>query len=361
MKFMRTKQPITLPLARLSPAEPSRAGWRRARVALRWIATALLLAWLARSADWRSVGPTLAAASPTWILAAAGCYVASQFASVARWRLLVHAIGIGGTYSRLLTAYFEGMFVNICLPTSIGGDLLKVLRIGGLRNKTVAATTVIADRAAGVVALIILLGLGVLLRFRDSLPTGTVPLTVIVLPILGAAPLIGIRRILQHFAKSENVAGRLVRAIPLLTAAPWPRVLGWALIVQGLNVAALAAAAQAIGATITFSGLLVATELASLATALPLSIAGVGVREATLPVLLAADGVPRSVAIALGITWSAIVLSVGIIGGLGHIIEQRRASGDASKLRILNPRSVTPEENDGRATGRDQRNQSAAA
>ena len=33
--------------------------------------------------------------------------------------------------------------------------------------------------------------------------------------------------------------------------------------------------------------------LASLATALPLSIAGVGVREATLPMLLAADGVDR--------------------------------------------------------------------
>jgi uncharacterized membrane protein YbhN (UPF0104 family) len=225
------------------------------------------------------------------------------------------------------------MFVNICLPTSIGGDLLKVVRIGGPRNKTIAATTVVADRAAGVVALVILLGLGVLLRFRDKLPTGTVPLTVVALPILGTAALIGIRRILKHFAKSENVAGRLVRAIPLLTSAPWPRVLGWALIVQGLNVAALAAAAQAIGAATTLSGLLVATELASLATALPLSIAGVGVREATLPVLLAADGVPRSVAIALGITWSAIVLSVGIIGGIGHIIEQRRASNALATLQ----------------------------
>ena len=342
---MPTKQPTTLPLTTPSPAEAPRSSWRRVRVAIRWIATALLLAWLARSADWRSVGPTLAAASPTWILVAAACYAASQFASVARWQLLVHAVGIPGSFLRLLTAYFEGMFVNICLPTSIGGDLLKVVRIGGPRNKTVAATTVVADRAAGVVALVILLGLGVLLRFRDKLPTGTVPLTVVALPILGTAALIGIRRILKHFAKSENIAGRLVRAIPLLTSAPWPRVLGWALIVQGLNVAALAAAAQAIGAATTLSGLLVATELASLATALPLSIAGVGVREATLPVLLAADGVPRSVAIALGITWSAIVLSVGILGGIGHIIEQRRASSATRH----SPTSSTSRSGQGRA------------
>jgi glycosyltransferase 2 family protein len=338
-----------------------RPAWRRARVAVRWIATALLLAWLARTADWLSVGPTLAAASPTWILAAAFCYLASQFASVARWRHLVHSGGLAASFSRLLTAYFEGMFVNICLPTSIGGDVLKVLRIGGPRNKTIAATTVVADRAAGVVALITLLGFGIVLRFRDRLPAGTVPLTVIGFPILGTAAIIGIRRLLEHFARSVNAAGRLVRAIPLLTAAPWPRIVAWALIIQGLNIAAVAAAAEAIGATITLSGLLIATELASLATALPLSIAGVGIREATLPMLLAADGVPRSAAIALGITWSAIVLSVGIIGGLGHIVEQRRATRDAIKLRILDPRSATSDESEDTSSRRDPRKQSAAA
>jgi uncharacterized membrane protein YbhN (UPF0104 family) len=325
---------ITLPHSpqATSAADASRLRKRWIRVAVRWIATALLLAWLARTADWHTVGPTLAAASPIWLLAAAGCYAASQLASVARWRLLVRAGGLVGSYSRLLTAYFEGMFVNICLPTSLGGDVLKVLRIGGQLDKAIAATTVVADRASGMVALVVLLGLGILLRFSYKLPAGTVPLTVIGFPILGLAALVAVRRTLQHFVKSENVVGRLVRTIPLLSAAPWPRVFAWALIVQGLNVAAVAAAAQAIGGVIPVAGVLIATEMASLATALPLSIAGVGVREATLPMLLAADGVPRSAAIALGIAWSAIVLSIGIIGGLGHIVEQRRASRALASL-----------------------------
>ncbi len=367
MKSTRTKPSGAAGSASVHPALATntnvapRPVWRRARVTVRWIATAVLLAWLARTADWRSVGPTLAAASSTGILAAALCYLASQFASVARWRQLVRSGGLTASVSRLLTAYFEGMFVNICLPTSIGGDVLKVLRIGGPRHKTIAATTVVADRAAGVVALIILLGFGFLLRFRDRLPAGAIPLTVIAFPILGAAAIIGLRLLLEHVARSENAAGRLVRAIPLLTAAPWLRIVAWALVVQGLNVAAVAAAAQAIGATITLAGLLVATELASLATALPLSIAGVGIRESTLPILLADDGVPRSAAIALGITWSAIVLSVGIIGGLGHIIEQRRATRDATKFRILDPRPATSDKDADTASRRDSRKQSAAA
>jgi hypothetical protein len=302
-----------------------RPRWRRARAVLRWIATAALLMWLARTADWKMVGPTLATASPWWLLAAAGCYLTSQFASVARWRLLVQAGGIEATFTRLLSVYFEGMFVNLCLPTSIGGDVMKVLRIGGAHGKSTAATTVVADRASGVVALVVLLGAGLLLRYRADLPGFAVPLVVMCLVILELAVLVGVPLALPILAKSANVVGRSLRAMPLVAETSWPRVLAWALVVQGLNVAAVAAAAKAIGITITLAGLLVATETASLAAALPLSVAGVGVREASLPMLLTADGVPRSAAIALGLTWSAVVLVVGMTGGIGHFLEQRKS------------------------------------
>jgi len=46
--------------------------------------------------------------------------------------------------------------------------------------------------------------------------------------------------------------------------------------------------------------------------------------------LLAADGVPQSTAVALGLTWSAIVLAIGGVAGIGHIIEQRRAARASS-------------------------------
>jgi glycosyltransferase 2 family protein len=283
------------------------------------------------------VGPTLVAASPLWLLAAAGCYFVSQFASVARWRLLVQAGGMPKSFSRLLSVYFEGMFVNLCLPTSIGGDVMKVLRIGGARDKKAAAATVIADRASGVVALVVLLGAGLLLRYRLALPGFVLPLVVVGLVLLELAVLAGSRFALPEFARSENIVGRSLRTLPLITTAPWPRVLGWALVVQGLNVAAVAAAAQAIGLTITVAGLLVATETASLVAALPLSVAGIGVREASLPMLLAADGVSRSAAIVVGLTWSAIVLVVGLTGGVGHLIEQRRAARVNSALVIPLP------------------------
>jgi hypothetical protein len=229
----------------------------------------------------------------------------------------------------LLAAYFEGMFVNLCLPTSIGGDVLKVLRIGGTRSKQAAATTVVADRASGVVALILLLGLGILLRLDSPLAKTFVPLALAASILIGVMVLVVGRSALARVETSAHILGRLLRATPIITKAPWPRVIAWALVVQGLNVAAVAAAAQAIGANISVAGLLIATETASLAAALPVSVAGIGVREATLPMLLAADGVPRAAAIALGLTWSAIVLAIGMVGGIGHVIEQRRAARES--------------------------------
>jgi hypothetical protein len=91
----------------------------------------------------------------------------------------------------------------------------------------------------------------------------------------------------------------------------------------------VAAAARAIQLDVSPVEILVATTTVSLAAALPLSVAGVGVREASLPLLLAADGVPREQAIALGITWSVIVLAVGLLGGPAHFFGQRGAFDEA--------------------------------
>jgi uncharacterized membrane protein YbhN (UPF0104 family) len=317
------------PVAREAGGSEHQSRRQRLRAAVRWFATGALLYWLAWSTNWRGVGPTLAGASATGLLTAAACYLASQIASVARWRLIVRAAGIQCTFTRLLAAYFEGMFVNLCLPTSIGGDVSKVLRVGGSREKTVTAATVVADRASGIVALAALLALGLGLRYTTSSLGIILPICIGLLVLLELAILVGRRiTVSQRFATNDLLA-KLTRKIPFVTAAPWLRIIGWALVVQGLNVSAVAAAANAIGANVSLSGLLIAAETASLAAALPLSVAGIGIREASLPLLLAADSVPRSTAVALGLTWSAIVLAVGLLGSIGHIVEQRRATRGA--------------------------------
>src|SRR4051812_1089707 len=308
-----------------------------ARTAVRWLATAGLIVWLALSTKWRSVGSTFATASIPWLLVAAATYIGSQLASVVRWSLLVRAAGVFASRRKLLAAYFEGMFVNVCLPTTVGGDVMKVLRVGGAQNKAVIAGTVVADRATGLGALFSLLIVGLLLKFH-FIKIAAAPLVVAALVVI---MLVAIRLLAASVLSIQSrgnqrgtwIQGRLeyvTRLLPagiwqLLTRAPWLGVIAWAFVVQGLGVAAVAAAARAIQLDVSPVEILVATTTVSLAAALPLSVAGVGVREASLPLLLAADGVPREEAIALGITWSVIVLAVGLVGGPAHFFGQRGA------------------------------------
>jgi uncharacterized membrane protein YbhN (UPF0104 family) len=314
----------------------SRNRWRLMKTSVRWLATAGLIVWLAKSTNWPSVGSTFATASVPWLLVAAATYVAAQLASVMRWSLLIRAAGISATWRKLLAAYFEGMFVNVCLPTTVGGDLMKVLRLGGTQNKAVVAGTVVADRATGLGALFSLLIVGVLLKFHyvgwmaaPFLIAALIIMMLIAIRILGGALSINAWR-RQGGACPQSHLDKVTGPVPagvwqLLTQAPWLGVIAWAFVVQGLGVAAVAAAARAIQLDVSPLEILVATTTVSLAAALPLSVAGVGVREASLPLLLAADGVPREQAIALGITWSVIVLAVGLIGGPAHFFGQRGA------------------------------------
>ena len=66
--------------------------------------------------------------------------------------------------TRLLAAYFEGMFVNVCLPTTVGGDVLKVLRVGG-HNTSGWRQAPLSLTRDGLAALFMLLATGLLVKF----------------------------------------------------------------------------------------------------------------------------------------------------------------------------------------------------
>ncbi len=318
------------------------------RLSARWLLSLALISWLAVHTNWHAVWLTFQAAHLRWLFVAAGLYLMSQFASVVRWSLIVSAAGLDHSRRKLLSAYFEGMFVNVCLPTTLGGDVLKIFRIGGSQHKQVVASTVMVDRLSGLAALVILLTLGLILGFDDHHGTHLAPL-------LGLSALIGVltsTRLLRAIAAKRNrmnTAGRISalrrlgkwphRLVSNLrqqaTDTPWHYVFLWALVVQSLNVIAVAAAAHAIGLSVPMTPLLIATTTVSLATAMPISVSGIGVREASLPLLLAADGVPRELAFTLGLVWSIIVVAVGLIGGPIHLLRQRSSVHDSQPLNSV--------------------------
>jgi len=86
-----------------------------------------------------------------WVFAIAlGFYILSQLIFVARWSLLLKVQGIKIGYLPAVRLHFLGLFYNNCLPSSVGGDLLRAYYVTRHTDKKLeAALSVFVDRVVG--------------------------------------------------------------------------------------------------------------------------------------------------------------------------------------------------------------------
>src|SRR5262245_55943195 len=110
------------PQAQLYGTEPAPQRQRRAMKKLKIAVSLVLLGWLA---DWRQVRDTFGQLRLSLWLAALGVYGVAQLCSSIRWQLLSRPLGFVQPWRRFLGYYFIGMFFNLMLPTSVGGDVVR--------------------------------------------------------------------------------------------------------------------------------------------------------------------------------------------------------------------------------------------
>jgi uncharacterized protein (TIRG00374 family) len=93
-----------------------------------------------------------------WIFAAAlGIYIVSQLIFVTRWSLLLRAQSIKIGFWPAVKLHFLGLFYNNCLPSSVGGDLLRAWYVTKHTDKKLqAALSVFVDRVVGLTGMLIM-------------------------------------------------------------------------------------------------------------------------------------------------------------------------------------------------------------
>jgi uncharacterized membrane protein YbhN (UPF0104 family) len=306
-------------------AEPAGRSKRVWGLVLRLGLSGALLGYLFSRLDPGELSSAMADTQAAGWLLAVFLYLFSQITSGIRWATLARPIGFRLGWLRFQQLYFEGMFFSLCLPSSIGGDVVKALRLGGAgRGRILAACTVVADRVAGLLA-IMLIGLTALAQRTYELePAEWLGVGL----LLSVATLVGTRimfallnwpsgRIPDH----HPVAHMLERLLPYHhhPYVFWSAI-GWSFVVQGLNVLTVMALGHALGLALPATAYCVAVPLVSLLSALPISLNGVGVREGGLVWVLAPYGVSGAQGIALGLLWFSVTVATGLIGGLVYLL-----------------------------------------
>src|SRR5688572_28654914 len=103
---------------------------------IRFAVSAVLLGWIGYGTDWARVARSFAALRPEWWLAAVATLIAAQVVSARRWQLFARALHFDRSLAQLTGYYLIGMYFNLLLPTSVGGDVMRAWYLdGGSRRK----------------------------------------------------------------------------------------------------------------------------------------------------------------------------------------------------------------------------------
>src|SRR5690242_18222305 len=129
-----------------------------------------LLAVLFVILPWEQVQAAIRRLPPKVWLGVLGLFVLGHLAGVQKWRLLLQATRGRIGYGDAVRCYGAGLFANLCLPSIVGGDVLRAVMAGRVTGRMEAAfLSSIMDRVIDVGTLAILITAGALTA-RRALP-----------------------------------------------------------------------------------------------------------------------------------------------------------------------------------------------
>lgn len=217
----------------------------------------------------------------------------------------------------LMEQYFVAAYFNNLLPSSLGGDFVRLFMLAhsGLA-KRIGGVLILIERSVGAVALLALAAIGVStydvpgeLRFAVLLLTAGAAVLILFFMALPELP----RRLAKR--RSWDASFETLTAVgrrPGLLAG----VFGLSLVLQVASIAVSWVVARALAIDVPLSAFIAVVPLVWLVTMLPISIGGIGLREASFAYLLGTVGVSTeaSLLISLG-TFGSLLLN-GAVGGL---------------------------------------------
>jgi len=296
---------------------------------LKILASIVLLLWLYATIDWTQFARTVRTI-PSQLLAT-GLLVAFLGQLLCAWRLrvLLHAQSINVRYGFNVRLTFLGLFAGNFLPSTIGGDALKIVLLARRGYGTAVSTlSVAADRILGLAAFALLLptvlaaphivGLQLL---GNSAQIAGLAVVAGCLAIAGLVILL-LRSTKLRIAASTRI-GRFANITSTVTSAlrRWTKRPGDLLFAMALSLAATLAGivsvwiqAQPMGSSISLIDFIAVYALVYFAALVPISLNGVGVQEMAFVYLLPRVGATPEQAMALALIARFFLVAISLPG-----------------------------------------------
>ena len=278
---------------------------------------------------------TLKLISGTAVLMAVALFLAQTPILAWRWRRIVKMLNGNLDMPHAVQMSLLGRLFNQVLPASFGGDAVRAWQSTryGL-DGVVAVHSVLIERFTGLVSLVVI-ALVALPFVWPTVEAGVDRRGIAALGILMCVA--GVAFLVMALAR-HRMRGQPLLARPLallddaITATRDPKEFVW-LSATGVlsNLLAIGVAivlGMSLGLDVGFWAYAAVVPLSIVATILPISIAGWGVREGAMVSLLALFNVPNTDALALSLLFGLTLLAAALVGGLIWLPMNARAPGD---------------------------------
>jgi glycosyltransferase 2 family protein len=285
--------------------------------------------------DWKRLVPSWSTENTLWLVGALALTILGIVLSALRWHQVLHALGLSARLRRLVPLYFAGQFVSNVLPTTIGGDVLRVARLSKENGDTPDTfASVVLERLTGwlVLPLITFFGLAINPGLRELGHATSLAVSIAAATLLGLAFVLFVAdhpKLGGRFRTSEGwrrFVGAVHLGVDRLRRRPKAAlgVLGAGLLYQFVLCLAALMAAEALGLTsLGLTPLLAFFPAVLIAQVLPIGISGLGVREGAFVIFLTPLGVPAEQAVALGLLLYLLNLVVSLLGAPAFAIGSR--------------------------------------
>ena len=299
--------------------------------------SALLIVFVATRIDRESLAEAMSELTPLPVIAATLLLAMQAPILAQRWRkivaLLGGEIGFGPAFRMMLV----GLFFNQTLPSSVGGDAVRIWYASraGLPLR-VSMNSVLLDRLTGLLALALIMGAALPFAWDT---VGDAPTRALLLAVL-AASFVG-AWLVQQFARlpARLIERPVLREIAALSTdlrtlagatRGFATLMALGAISSGLAIAAVAILGAAIGIALGPLAYAALVPAVILFTVIPVSLAGWGVREGAMIVLLGAAGIEAEAAFLVSLLFGACMLAAALPGGIVWLFTRAVRRRDAA-------------------------------
>ena len=310
---------------------PRRGSWL---FLVKAVVSLLLLTLLFWRVDRTAFLRSLHTLSPALFLGCAGLYFLGYVLSSVRWQGLLVAEGIDLSLTRLTLIYFQGGFFNLFLPTLIGGDIVRgvsMYRLTGGHPASLAS--ILVDRLTGFAALI---GIAVV---AAALAHAVIPDPQVAGMVLGVAVafvlLVGVlinARLKDGVGAMLRTAGlgrfeaRLEGLVDAIYRDRTHRralavALAYSFLLQALVIVTYYMVGRGLGLSVPLRYYFVYVPLITVVAMLPVSVAGLGVREGSVVYFFGRLGADPATALSMSLVWFALSVIVSGLGGVAFLVD----------------------------------------